>query len=502
MWREHGGGRTLAFCVTTLHADFMAQRFAEAGIRAVAVHTADTSAPRRGSIERLAAGDLDVVFSVDLFNEGLDVPSVDTVLMLRPTQSPVVFLQQLGRGLRRHEGKQRLLVLDFIGNHRAFLDRPRLLLGLFGDREPDPARAIELLRERSVELPAGCELDVPLETIELLERLRGRRRRSALEAYVRARFDESGERPTAVQCLRAGLNPASTRARGRGWFDWLAGVGVLSEGELAAVAVAGPFLRAIEREQITKSFKLLTLRAMVRRGWLWAPAPIKELAEEMREALLGDPRLLRDVADATSPDPKVADAAVWRAYVRKNPVAAWAGETRADPSTAPFTVTDDGLVAKLRVAEQNRPAVEDLVAELVEWRLVRYIDTLIASESAPTSVARLKVARNASDRPILFLRREQNPPLPNGEVEVVIDGDVHLARFVKVACNVITRPEESKNLLPEIMRGWFGEDAGAPGTDHTVELSTSGDVPRRQLRPRLGGSGSALAYGQGGREEP
>jgi hypothetical protein len=87
-------------------------------------------------------------------------------------------------------------------------------------------------------------------------------------------------------------------------------------------------------------------------------------------------RLLRDVAHATSPDPRSAEHEVWRAYVRKNPVAAWAGEMRSDPSTAPFTVTDDGLVAKLRVDEAHRPAVEELVAEIVEWRLVRYIDSL------------------------------------------------------------------------------------------------------------------------------
>jgi superfamily II DNA or RNA helicase/HKD family nuclease len=483
-WREQRGGSTLAFCVTTAHADFMAQQFSAAGVQAVAVHTAATSAPRRGSIERLAAGELDVVFSVDLFNEGLDVPNVDTVLMLRPTQSPVVFLQQLGRGLRRHEGKERLLVLDFIGNHRAFLDRPRLLLGLLGDREPDPARAIELLRERTVDLPAGCEIDVPLESIELLEQLRGRRRQSALEAYVLARFEETGERPTAVQCTRAGLNPASARSRGRGWFDWLADRGVLSDAELAAVDVGGPFLRAVEREQISKSFKLLTLRAMVRRGWLWTPARIDELAEEMRDALLGDPRLLRDVSDVTSPDPQTADRDAWRAYVRKNPVAAWAGELRSDPSTAAFTVTEDGLAAKLRVPEPDRPAVEELVAELVEWRLVRYIDGLAGDEQPSRAVAHLKVARNSGDRPILFLRREQNPPLPHGDVDLLIDGEVHRARFVKVACNVVTRPGESANLLPEIAQRWFGENAGAPGTEHLVVYSTPDGASQAELRPR------------------
>ncbi len=381
-WRAHGGGRTLGFCVTTDHADFMAEAFAAAGVRAVAVHTAPSSAPRRGAIEQLAAGELDVVFSVDLFNEGLDVPAIDTVLLLRPTQSPVVFLQQLGRGLRPSDGKHRLTVLDLIGNHRSFLDRPRLLLGLFGEREPDPARALELLREGVASLPVGCTIEVDLTTVELLESLRSRARRNPLQAYLVARTEETGQRPTAVQCLRAGFNPASLRRAGAGWFDALDELGVLTDEERAGLSAAGAFLRRIERESITKSFKLLTLRAITRRGWLWTPAPLDELAEEVRSAMLADPRLLRDVADDTSPDPADAAPGVWRAYLRKNPVAAWAGETRADPSSAPFALVDEGLVAKLDVEVALRAAVEEVVAEIVDWRLVRYLDDLQARQRA------------------------------------------------------------------------------------------------------------------------
>jgi superfamily II DNA or RNA helicase len=72
-----------------------------------------------------------VVFAVDTFNEGVDVPAVDTVMMLRPTESPVVWLQQFGRGLRRH-GDKRLTVIDYIGNHRAFLLKARTLLEVEG----------------------------------------------------------------------------------------------------------------------------------------------------------------------------------------------------------------------------------------------------------------------------------------------------------------------------------------------------------------------------------
>jgi superfamily II DNA or RNA helicase/HKD family nuclease/diadenosine tetraphosphate (Ap4A) HIT family hydrolase len=128
-YRRVGRTRTLGFCASQLHADFMAEFFRRAGVRAVAVHAGPNSAPRARSLEQLEAGELDVVFAVDMFNEGVDLPHVDTVLMLRPTESRVVWLQQFGRGLRFLPGKQ-LRVIDYIGNHRIFLTKARALFSL------------------------------------------------------------------------------------------------------------------------------------------------------------------------------------------------------------------------------------------------------------------------------------------------------------------------------------------------------------------------------------
>jgi superfamily II DNA or RNA helicase/diadenosine tetraphosphate (Ap4A) HIT family hydrolase len=124
--------RTLCFCCTVEHADFMAAFFRRRGKTAQAVHSGPTSASRANSLRELAAGTLEFVCAVDVFNEGLDVPDVNSVLMLRPTESPVIFLQQLGRGLRLAAGKTSLVVIDFIGNHRSFLTKPQSLLFLLG----------------------------------------------------------------------------------------------------------------------------------------------------------------------------------------------------------------------------------------------------------------------------------------------------------------------------------------------------------------------------------
>jgi len=107
--------KALGFCVSVAHAHYMAEVFTQAGIPSLALSGECHSNERRDGLRRLRDGELACIFAVDLFNEGLDIPMIDTVLMLRPTQSATIFLQQLGRGLRRTEGKAVLTVLDFVG---------------------------------------------------------------------------------------------------------------------------------------------------------------------------------------------------------------------------------------------------------------------------------------------------------------------------------------------------------------------------------------------------
>jgi superfamily II DNA or RNA helicase/HKD family nuclease len=113
-----GRMRALGFCVSVAHAEYMARVFCAAGVPARAVSGTTPQDVRDDAVAALRRGEVAALFAADLFNEGLDVPEVDTVLFLRPTQSATVFLQQLGRGLRRAPGKAVLTVLDFIGQHR------------------------------------------------------------------------------------------------------------------------------------------------------------------------------------------------------------------------------------------------------------------------------------------------------------------------------------------------------------------------------------------------
>lgn len=149
-----------------------------------------------------------------MFNEGLDVPEIDTVLMLRPAESPVVFLQQLGRGLRRTDGKDVLTVIDFIGNHRSFLIKPRTLLALGTGREASTAKVLQAMRTGDFGLPAGCSASYDVELVDILRTVTRAGARSALEDYCRSYADERGHRPSAVQMRPISPSPGRDESVG------------------------------------------------------------------------------------------------------------------------------------------------------------------------------------------------------------------------------------------------------------------------------------------------
>lgn len=166
-----GEMRALGFCVGVEHARFMAEAFNAAGVPALAVSGQTSPADRQRALEDLKQRRVNALFAADLFNEGLDLPDVDTVLFLRPTESATVFLQQLGRGLRRTPNKAVLTVLDFVGHHRKEFRFDRKFRALTGETR----RGVEREIERGFPfLPSGCQIvmDKQAQAI-ILENLRG-----------------------------------------------------------------------------------------------------------------------------------------------------------------------------------------------------------------------------------------------------------------------------------------------------------------------------------------
>jgi superfamily II DNA or RNA helicase/diadenosine tetraphosphate (Ap4A) HIT family hydrolase/HKD family nuclease len=473
-WQAHAGTRTLVFCCTIPHARYVCAWLAARGVRVVAVHSEGDSADRVAALEQLGKGELDAVCAVDLFNEGIDVPTVDRVVMLRPSESPVIFLQQLGRGLRRADGKEALTVLDFVGNHRVFLDRLRTLLAMApADVEPVPlALWLEsAARRAATEMPEGCSINIDIEAIDLLASMLPRGETNALVRTFQELVATRGIRPTAGELYRMGLNP---RVKG-GWFGFVEAQGAFDAEERQAFLHAHAWLTDLDSTRLVKSFKMVTLQALVEADALLDGLPLDELCRRAHDILVRSPELYRDIEGVSElGDPRRPDATVWRGYWRKNPVAAWLGESAEKDKKPWFALEGDTFAPRFQVPPASRPALARMVAEMVDWRLAEYRARSRPSMHAGSTAFEAKVTHNQSNPILILPDRAMVPGLPDGETPVTLpDGRVWSFRFVKIACNVATAPGEAANRLPELLRGWFGPLAGQSGTAFHVRFLPS-----------------------------
>lgn len=156
--------RAIGFCVTIEHATFMAEKFNLAGLKASFLTTKNSS-ERDRIREQFRKKEFNYLFVVDIFNEGVDIPEIDTVLFLRPTESLTVFLQQLGRGLRLSDGKDCLTVLDFVGNSRPEYDFESKFRALIGKSTNSVQKEIE---DDFPHLPLGCSIVLEKKTKDII----------------------------------------------------------------------------------------------------------------------------------------------------------------------------------------------------------------------------------------------------------------------------------------------------------------------------------------------
>lgn len=269
--------RTLGFCVSVQHAQFMARVFNQAGIRSTAVWGNTPNDERKAALAKLASGETKVVFSVDLFNEGIDVPRVDTLLLLRPTDSATLFLQQLGRGLRRHEGKGACLVLDFVGQHRREFRFDRKLRALLGGSRKEIERQVE---QGFPFLPAGCHMQLDRVAREIvLENIRRSLPNSFKQQVEELRHQGDVSLKTFVE--ESGLELEDVYSgSGRSWSQLRAAAGfsVQPEGEHEA-----PFRRALGRLlHVDDPERLGAWRDALQRS---SPPPFSALPRKQQQAL-------------------------------------------------------------------------------------------------------------------------------------------------------------------------------------------------------------------------
>ncbi|MDT0613383.1 DUF3427 domain-containing protein [Streptomyces lancefieldiae] len=254
---DPGAMRALGFCVTKAHAHFMADYFRKANFQAVALDSDSPADVRAKALSDLREGNLQVIFSVDLFNEGLDIPDVDTLLLLRPTNSATVFLQQLGRGLRRTETKPVLTVLDFIGQHRAefrFEEQFRAVTNLSRNR------LVEHIERDFPQLPSGCQIILEGKAKDLVLN----NVRTQLGATVRTLVKEVKEynTPRLADYLRESRREIKELYKSENsWTTVLRGAGLITEaapsGESALLKRVHAFLHVDDPERAQAYLRIL-----------------------------------------------------------------------------------------------------------------------------------------------------------------------------------------------------------------------------------------------------
>ena len=271
-YRKYGSKRALGFCCSRKHAEDMAREFIARGIKAVAVHSGEDSPykmERKEAVKKLIDGEISVIFSVDMFNEGISIDNVDMVLFLRPTESPVVFLQQLGRGLRRYKGKEYLNVLDFIGNYERAGQARWFLAGEVSAAGKGGSRSI-------VEYPDDCIVDFDMKLLDLFEEMD--KRSMTIAERIKNDFyrvkDLLGKIPTRMElftymddevyrlCMaNAAKNPF------RKYLKYLDQLGLLTTDEQKLFdGIGSDFLEMLETTNMSKVYKMPVLYTFYNAG--------------------------------------------------------------------------------------------------------------------------------------------------------------------------------------------------------------------------------------------
>ncbi len=369
-WLEKKQIRTLAFCTSIRHADFMANFFSDKGVRSVSVHNR-SSVRRNQALQDLEEGRIDVIFSVDLFNEGVDLPTIDTVLMLRPTESQIIFLQQLGRGLRTAERKNHLVIIDFIGNHISFFKKAE---ALFNISSTGIARKkfIDQIENQNLELPPGCFVNYTPEAIDFMRSFISTTAEGVEIDYSNL-FDSLGRRPTLNEFFLQGGSLSRTRSQFGQWHHLPASKGHLTQIEKVTLEKHGPLFLELEKTSMTKCFKMILLEAFVELKGFTHPIPMATLAERSFSIIRRYPLSYQDLPESyrNSMANYPAIRKSWELYWVKNPIKAWSGGNTKNKESF-FQFDTEIFAYKDEIDSNLMECFEDMVMEIVEYKFNQY----------------------------------------------------------------------------------------------------------------------------------
>jgi superfamily II DNA or RNA helicase/HKD family nuclease len=260
-WEAHKQERSLVFCSSIRQAEFLSGYFNERGYRTIALTSKPNGMSRSEVIRMLENGTLDAIFTVNLFNEGVDIPSVDTLLFVRPTESLTVYTQQVGRGLRLHERKEQCVIIDLIGNYR----NADIKMSLFDQGEKAKKGKTNVIPTTS----ASCTLNLEPKVVDLLAEmaLKKQPRRDALkDAYYELKY-EMGRRPSYLELhLHGRMGAKAYYDEWKSYHRFLYEIGELNEVEIEVYLQYERWLKDVEKTGMSRSYKMVLLKAMLERG--------------------------------------------------------------------------------------------------------------------------------------------------------------------------------------------------------------------------------------------
>ena len=381
----------------------MCAYFNKHGVTALAVHSGSNGTNRVEAIDALKRGSVRIVVTVDMFNEGVDIPQVNTILMLRPTESKIVWLQQIGRGLRVSDGKDRLTIIDYVGNHRAFLRSVELMFGNIPKDFDEFVDGMNKAPDKAGKLPKGCYVTYDLGAIDILRALITRNAKlSPFDAWVVEFSESTGRRPTAVEAFHAGQSPGALPKRVGTWFEALQAVQkrrnvpILSASEALALSSESSFalLRFVATLPSPTSYELLSLEA-----WL--------AHERWPERVQGDDLVAKVQDRGRAIDPVSLDLSV-DVEDRTAVESAVLGNTIPKLVAAATTVgvpiiwNGEHLEFGAGLGTQLTETLREMAGELIAWQLAALLDrrrsdrfTQIRDESGTAIDARFTVKRAA-----------------------------------------------------------------------------------------------------------
>ncbi|MDR7236521.1 DEAD/DEAH box helicase family protein [Neobacillus drentensis] len=360
-WGKNKQTRTLGFCSSIRQADFLSNYFNHHGYRTVSLHSQQMAVNRNNAISQLTKGEIDIIFTVDLFNEGVDIPAVDTLLFVRPTESLTVFTQQIGRGLRLHPGKETCAIIDLIGNYR----NADIKLSLF-DTQPNDGKT------RTIEptLPFYCEINLDVNVINLLKELsrkRQPRREKLFNDYLDLKRD-LGRRPSYLELhLKGSSDSPQYRQEFSSYFGFLQWAEELTNQEIDIYNRYDKWFVEVEKTGMAKSYKMVVLMAMLKRGvsnW-YQPISSRESAPFFHHYLMEKEHRKRiDFADKGAKKLWGYDEKGVSKLIATMPMTKWSGSSKGL-----ITFENDIFKLNFEVLNEDEKVLYNWTKEICEYRL-------------------------------------------------------------------------------------------------------------------------------------